>query len=296
MDTSFTTGIEKDINLDGYNYLLHDGQYYRGCRRCGGSGHYSFNGFDSICYECGNSSARYGVCVGSLEDATKDAAKRKAAFDARQRKRDREAQKRVDKMVAKQEALKASNPAVYEFMMAIDDNDGDYSADGSYWIENKNKERSSFLVSLHENLTFPANCDKPFSANMIAAVEKVMESRAAKAAVDASKPAIIEGRVVFTGKVVSTKAIEGDYGTAYKMLVEDAEGRRVFGSIPGNIWDEVEFLGAYRKLAWNETDGVMKKIVGMELTFTATIEASKDDKSFGFFKRPAKASIVEGAE
>lgn len=268
---------EKDINLDGYMYLLHDGQCYRGCRRCGGTGHYSFNGFGSICYECGNAAyAKLGTCVGDLEGATKDAHKRKLGREARDRAREKKRLDELAKREAAQLKIKESNPAVYEFLMT----------EAAY------ESRSSFIADMASLLQFHVGGKRYMSEKMIAAVEKIIAADAAKAIVDAAKPALVEGRRIITGKVVSTKAVEGDYGTSYKMLVEEVDGQRVYGSIASGLWDEVEFLGAYRKHAWGETDGVRTKLVGMEVTFTATVEVSKDDKSFGFFKRPTKAAIV----
>ena len=43
------------VEHEGFYYVeTSDGVFGKGCRRCGGTGHYSFNGFDSICYLCGN--------------------------------------------------------------------------------------------------------------------------------------------------------------------------------------------------------------------------------------------------
>ena len=43
------------IWFEGFSYVKTlDGTIAKGCRRCGGTGHYSFNGVDSICYLCRN--------------------------------------------------------------------------------------------------------------------------------------------------------------------------------------------------------------------------------------------------
>ena len=268
---------EKDVELDGYVYLLHAGQYYRGCRRCGGTGHYSFNGFDSICYECGNAAyAKLGTCVGDLEGAQADATKRRKGREARDRAREKKRLALLAQRETAQLKIKESNPAVYEFLMK----------------DETLESRSSFVAQMAHLLQFEIGGKRFMSEKMIAAVEKIIAADAERAVIDAAKAPVVAGRRVVTGKVVSTKSYDSQYGTAYKMLVEEEGGARVFGSIPGALWDEVEFLGAYRKHAWNETDGVMTKLVGMEVTFTATVEASDNDKSFGFFKRPDKASIV----
>lgn len=88
----------------------------------------------------------------------------------------------------------------------------------------------------------------------------------------ANTPPVPEGRTELTGEVVKLKWQDSDFGGAYKMLVEASEGFRVWGTVPRSIEDDV-----------HEGDAV---------TFTATVEASKDDPTFGFFKRPTKAALV----
>lgn len=279
----FETISYTEVEFEGSIVLLHAGVYFKGCKRCGGTGHYSFNGYDSICYNCNNSpSGRLGDELGTEADARKWAHKRELARQARIRAEERRVAKLVAALDAKVAYLRTVDNEVVEFLLAIDLN--------SY----EDRSVTTFVRDMAEHVQYPSKGEKVMTGNMIAAVRKIIERNAEKAAVKAALPPVVEGRRVVTGKVVSTKAVEGDYGTSYKMLVEEADGTRVFGSIASSLWDDVQFLGSYRKLAWNETDGVMTKLVGMEVTFTATVEASRDDKSFGFFKRPIKASIVEG--
>ena len=290
------------VEFEGMLYLEYKGEFYKGCKRCGGYGNYSHNGEHSRCYSCDNTSAKLGEHIGSdRKVAEKWCHVRALAKANRERKAEEARLAEVRKMEAKQEALKASDPDVFEFLMSVaheGPQQEDYSSYDSFYdaisefSRSGKGERSSFIKAMAESLVYVSQASKPFSDKMIAAVRKTIDERAAKKAAKATGPKVAEGRLSVSGRVVSTKSYETDYGTSYKMLVELEDGTRIFGSIPSNIWDEVEFLGAYRKLAWNETDGVMTKLVGVVLKFTATIEASKDDVSFGFFKRPAKAEIV----
>jgi hypothetical protein len=223
-----------------------------------------------MCYGCSGSGL--GARVGTREQAERDGARREAArikrFEVKEAARIKKIADRDSKIA---DWASQGNEDILEALKLHTDED----------------LGSSFLESMRSALyKFGSLTEK-----QTAAAHKVLDSRAAKAA--APVVAVITGRVVITGKVISTKSYETDYGTAYKMLVEDERGFRVFGSVPSNLWDEIEFLGSYRKIAWNETDGVMIKLVGMELTFTATVEQSQNDAGFGFFKRPAKAAIVE---
>ncbi|UAJ16132.1 hypothetical protein SEA_TINYMINY_41 [Microbacterium phage TinyMiny] len=275
------------VEHEGMLYLEFEGGFYKGCRRCGGQGHYSHNGDHSRCYECDNTSAKLGDYISdNRADAEKWCHVRALAKANRERKANAKAQAARDARDARVAVLKATDADVVAMLQKIYDDENEAYQTGDY----SKVSKSEFLRDMASNL-FNAS-GKDLSENMLVALRKVVAREAEKAVAQAALPALVEGRREIAGKVVSTKTVESDYGTGYKMLVELSDGTRIFGSIPNNIWNEVEFLGAYRKSAWNETDGVMTKLVGMELKFTATIEASKNDKSFGFFKRPAKAEIV----
>jgi hypothetical protein len=57
------------------------------------------------------------------------------------------------------------------------------------------------------------------------------------------------------------------------MLVKDDRGFKLWGTVPSDLIVE----------------GVDR---GMRVKYTANVEASKDDESFGFAARPRKASVV----
>ncbi len=102
------------------------------------------------------------------------------------------------------------------------------------------------------------------------------DRKAVREAELANTPALTEGRYEITGKVISVKAQDSDYGTQYKQLVELPDGNRVWGTIPSSILDEV----------WNSPKGTST------VTFTAAVERSKDDEHFGFYKRPTKPTVT----
>lgn len=77
-----------------------------------------------------------------------------------------------------------------------------------------------------------------------------------------------EGRVEMSGKVVSIKTKETQWGSTEKMLVELENGSRVYGTVPTAICH-------------------IEK--GAQISFRATVTQSKDDHTFGFFKRPSNA-------
>jgi hypothetical protein len=119
-------------------------------------------------------------------------------------------------------------------------------------------------------------------------VEAIVESNnrdiefAAKRAEEAANAlptmSVPEGNgLVVEGKVLTTKWQESDYGDTLKMLVEvtlDGHTFKVWGSVPRAIDPQN----------------------GDVIRFTANFERSRDDQSFGFFKRPRKAEVLSSQE
>lgn len=85
-----------------------------------------------------------------------------------------------------------------------------------------------------------------------------------------------EGRVTVTGKVVSTKWVENDFGGALKMLVESDHGWRVYGTMPARLGDLLRDVNTP---------------AGVKVAFTATIQRKEAD--FGFFSRPTGGAVLK---
>lgn len=97
-----------------------------------------------------------------------------------------------------------------------------------------------------------------------------------------------EGRVEITGIVISHKWQENDYGDVHKMLVESENGRwRVWGTVPAKIEVDRYSYDEGRPVATGHT------LKGSRVRFSANVEASKDDSTFGFYKRPTKPELLE---
>ena len=107
---------------------------------------------------------------------------------------------------------------------------------------NLSEAQINFAIKLHADLT------KPYDAP----------------SEDVKVPAP-EGRLVFTGKVVSVKEYESDWGDSVKMTLKV--------TTPEGVW-----------LAWGTAKGNVEK--GQEVTLKATVTKSDKDPSFAFFKRP----------
>jgi hypothetical protein len=84
------------------------------------------------------------------------------------------------------------------------------------------------------------------------------------------KSECLTGRIQVKGQILSVKHQDSQWGGSYKMLVKDYRGFKVWGNIPSEI----------------------DANVGDVVEFTATVEKSDKDESFGFYKRPSKAKTI----
>ena len=242
-------------------YLVFNGTYFTGCKRCGGTGHYSYDGSSSICYECYNvDSARLGLRVGTRADAE---ARSKRLYRQRA-KRDAARAEKVQEALADLEAAQAglteAHPEVGAFLASID----------------RDLERSTFLRSMADRFHSQDIVKWGFSSKQIAAVEKVIRDRQNDETAKATLGPVELGRRVIEDIVQSVKHYDGNYGLVIKMLVITTAGHKVFGTVPNTL------------LEGRTSDD----LVGQGVVYTATVEASRDDETFGIFKRPTKATLA----
>lgn len=109
------------------------------------------------------------------------------------------------------------------------------------------------------------------------------ERKAKEAAIIAERKAaateVVEGRYTMTGVVLTLKDSYTNFGGRYQEVVKmtvkvttDKGDYLVNGTVPGAIVDDVKR--------------------GSLISFTGTVTRSRDDASFGFFKRPTGAKLV----
>lgn len=120
---------------------------------------------------------------------------------------------------------------------------------------------------------------RDLSPRQLEAVVKVLKETDEKRAQEALSPKEPEinapcpnGKTEVIGEVICVKLQESYFGNTLKMLVKDDKGFKVWVTLPSAL------------------GGVQK---GARVKFTATLEQSNDDETFGFGKRPSKASILE---
>jgi hypothetical protein len=175
-----------------------------------------------------------------------------------------QAAKEREAINAKRNEWNAANP---EQAAALDAYEADIEAGG---------EHDEFLDSLSKGRrVYGALTEKqtPWPTKALAKRAEWAAKKAEQAAQMANAPALAEGRYEMEGIIRTIKWQDSDFGGQFKMLVELADGNRVWGTLPSKL------------------EGVVE--VGDTVMFTAQVERSKDDEHFGFYKRPTKVDYKE---
>ena len=118
--------------------------------------------------------------------------------------------------------------------------------------------------------------------------------RAAKHEAAAPLP-VVETRVTVQGVIQSCKGVDTQFGYQWKMVVEHADGWKVYGTVPNNLIDEVTAGPSSATTYEDIQKEIRTALVGKRVEFAAKIKASDRDPKFGFFNRPTKARFIEAA-
>ena len=285
-----TTATSNLIQIDHHDYFLAGvtspvKDAVCKCHRCYGSG--QFFGYGT-CFRCGGSGWDPTECDWRVPASWTEQQIREWHDDRIARNesaRKRAAAKRDAKQAAIWAANVAACPALQELKetqrVALDANaaapDGDggqagvdvwavYGAERSIsFINDILSKAEGYHLSERQSAAVTALSERAANQRQINA-----ERAAAKATRDAERAAtfkeVPEGRVVITGKVLSIKQVESDYGIVDKWLIE-CDGYRVFGTVPAFLAEDAE--------------------VGQVVTFKANVQPK--EAGFGFYKRPTKS-------
>lgn len=236
------------------------------CGKCGGSGRIAYYGHveGGRCFECGGNGGHYTKTVGQLVAAAK--------------RRDTAAANKARKAAAEKAALDAWKADNADLLARAD-------AVKCDWYQNWRYAPDAAQVE-----------------NLASAVAEREARNAREAARKAAAQPVPTGKTTITGTVVSWKEATNSFSyyaeTILKVVVEDQRGFRVFGTCPKALADAAfDAFYADRDRSLDGPD-VWKNeaLKGAMVTFTATVEQSKDDPAFGFFKRATKASLLDGTE
>ncbi|NQU22366.1 MAG: hypothetical protein HQ567_13890 [Candidatus Nealsonbacteria bacterium] len=128
-----------------------------------------------------------------------------------------------------------------------------------------------------------------FLRTIVGRIDRRREIEAERAAEKEAADPCPTGRVVIEGEVIKAEWKESAYGGSLKMTVKTPGGWLCWGTAPG-AFDSIEEPREHDGETWTIQRGLHR---GDRVKFTATLTPSDRDPKFGFFKRPAKAEIVE---
>jgi hypothetical protein len=138
-------------------------------------------------------------------------------------------------------------------------------------------KRNNFAHDILAKFNKYGNMSEPQQYHFVKSLERDHEFAARRAAEDAvPKGEFPSGRIQFTGEVISVKQQESDFGIQMKCLLkiisEVGTGCKVWMTLPSGAGDVAR---------------------GDRIVVKAGLEVSKDDKHFGFGKRPHFVSKIE---
>lgn len=240
--------IEADAFADGF---------YWTCGRCGGTGVWVGNG--GTCYNCFGSGFHPNQTKHKFAASPLLRAKRAAEHEA----------KVAAEQSAYEQALRAIGGRVEARLREVAET-GDramYQGEGYYGLSRD----EAFVYGLVLKLRKYGKLSDAQVAAIERGIARTDEQAAAKAKLAETAP-LVEGRYEIEGEVVSTKWQESQFGSTFKMLVAQADGTKVYGTVPAAFDFDPK---------------------GMRVAFTAKVERSGDDQHFGFFSRPTKARVID---
>lgn len=179
-----------------------------------------------------------------------------------------EKQRELDRLRGERETWEAANPTAADFLNAVSEETK--SAGGS----------QQFIMDLHFKLyKYGSLSDKQTAAilNVINRQEEAVKD------LTEIPDEMCEGRHKIEGEVLSFKYKDApgfDLGR-WTMTVLDDRGFKVWGTCPSGTAPEID-------ISTSKENGDEHPRV----SFYATIQRKKGDKTFGFFKRPTKGTIV----
>lgn len=151
--------------------------------------------------------------------------------------------------------------------------EAEFLADYKEGVLQGERSYNEFYGSLCGQLIRKGELSEKQTAALTKAVAKQGEWDALRAEEAANATPVIEGKIRITGEVVSTDTKFNQWGARDVMTVKDDRGFKVWGSVPRAVSAQK----------------------GARVTFSATVEKSDRDETFGFFKRPTNAELLEAA-
>ena len=224
------------------------------CSRCGGAGGSAAWAFTGwTCYQCRGSGAQPGGYREYAYPAAWTDEQVAEHVAGRVAKAEAKATVKAAKEAAEHAAWLATQPAA---LVAL--------------IEHRDEYTDPFIADVLRQATYKALSERQVEAVLAAAERYAVRKAQEDAELAAAQPLPI-GSVEIEGTVLTLKSQPNYFGpgSTLKMLVK-GQGWKVWGTCPAGL---------------NAT-------AGDTVRFTASVEGSDDDPTFGFYKRPRKARIL----
>lgn len=154
---------------------------------------------------------------------------------------------------------------------------GEVEADAPKWVD-PSRDETTVIDIVERLIKWGDISDKAANylkvlVDRIERAPQIAAERAAEAASALPVP-VVEGRTMVRGTVLTIrKPREDDFYPVTKMLVQHADGWKVWGAVPAAI---KAFVAK-----------------GDAIEFNAAVKVSDNDPKFGFFSRPAKAKVIK---
>jgi hypothetical protein len=176
------------------------------------------------------------------------------------------------------EACKVWRDANPEPVLISDDSGYGCEEVGAPKFKQPSRDEYTVLDMIQKLIKYGSLSEKQlnFMGSLMKRIAKAPEIAAARAAeLEAAKPVpVVEGRIAVKAKVLSIKQPEEyDQFPSVKMLIQHADGWKLFGRVPAAVVNEIER--------------------GDEIEFMARIQVSDKDPKFGFINRPSKARLIK---
>lgn len=247
-------GLDFLVYADNFEGQSDDEIIIETCGKCGGKGTIFFylHVDGGICYDC-EGRGHWKNTVATLRKRERSFINRTNLATLKSALAKIEAKSNLDK-------FNEENPGVSEKITAL--------ANGG----------NSFAVSLEDAL----NKFGGLTENQLNAVNKMITQFEREATEKSLATPVPTGKDVVTGTILSMKWVDNHFsynGGTLKMVVQDDRGFKVYGTVP-------------KAITTDENGDYSSNIEDSRVTFNATLEPSKDDDKFGFFKRPTKARLI----
>lgn len=207
-------------------------------------------------------------------------------LDQRNAKRSLAGIRKRGKMAAAAAAVLASNPGLEDALKLADSGDGN---------------EQSILGDLRAKLVQWGNLSEKQIAFAIRLGDQVRTGdtaevrKARKAAERAEQLKDVapwtEGRQTVQGEVLTVRFDDGFY-PAWKWLVQQLDGKRVWGTVPTPVLDAIIEMTVPGTVEGTTRHCEAQDLKGRQVKFDAAVQPKDDDGHFAFYKRPTKAVLV----